>query len=179
MIVAIIPAKGGSSRLPNKNMHPVNGKPMLLYSLEYAKNCSLVDEIYVSTDSDEIAAYSEEQGVRVIRRGKELGGETPIVKVYHHAITQIDNSEITHVVGIQPDHPDRTVDLENTIKTILEKDYEEIISVDGQGVINGSLKIMNAKALLEGKIGAVATIMDDCTNIHYMEDLLEAEKNLK
>ncbi|MBA7490686.1 CMP-N,N'-diacetyllegionaminic acid synthase [subsurface metagenome] len=91
MIVAVIPAKGESSRFPNKNMHLLANKPMTYYSIKVAKESRLIEEIYVSTDSDEVAKYAEEQGAKVIRRGPDLGGETPVVEVYYHALQNLSN----------------------------------------------------------------------------------------
>jgi CMP-N,N'-diacetyllegionaminic acid synthase len=179
MIIAVIPAKGASSRLPNKNMQTIDGKPMIFYSLKIAKECELIDRVFVSTDSDEIEAYAKEQCVEVIRRGSELGGETPVVEVYAHALHALDNPSVELIVGIQPDHPDRKVELRDAIMYAIEKNYDEVITVDRDGHVNGSLKIMKAEALEYGRIGAVGTLMDDCTNVHYMSDLKTAETNLK
>jgi len=178
MIIAVIPAKKDSSRLPNKNMKLLNGKPMLYYSLGAAKECALIDKVYISTDSDEIEAYAVQNGAEIVRRGPELCGDVPIVKVYEHALQTINKPEIKYVVGIQADHPDRNLNLTDAINYILEKKFDEVITVDGQGTINGSLKIMDANALANGKIGAVGTMMDDCTNVHYLQDLQVAEKNI-
>ena len=178
MIIAVIPVKKDSSRLPNKNMSLINGKPMLYYSLKAAKECSLIDKVYVSTDSDEIEAYAKQNDAEVIRRGQDLCGDVPIVKVYEHAINMINDPGVKYVVGIQADHPDRKLDLEDAINYILDKKFDEVITVDGKGTINGSLKIMDAKSLINGKIGAVGTMMDDCTNVHYIDDLKAAESNI-
>jgi len=179
MIVAVIPAKGGSSRLPNKNMQLINGKPMIFYSIKVARDSDLIDKVYVSTDSDEIERYAIKEGVQVIRRGTELGGETPVVEVYKHAVKQLSDPAIQFVIGLQPDHPDRRIDIDDAIKYILQKGYDEVISVDGKGMVNGSFKVMKAEALINGRIGAVATLMDDCTNIHYLDELKLAENYIK
>lgn len=178
MIIAIIPAKGGSTRLPNKNMARVLGKPMLHYAIAYARACQAVSAVYVSTDSEEIADFSKKAGVEVIRRDSGLGGETPVVEVYAHALRSINNPSIKYVVGVQPDHPDRNADLDGILELIQSKNLDEIITVDKFGTVNGSLKVMKADALLHGRIGRVATIMDDCTNVHHPEDLVAAEQNL-
>ena len=68
MLIVVIPAKGGSSRLPNKNMVLLNDRPMLDYTVDDAKASRRADAIYVSTDSDAIAAHAIELGVEVIRR---------------------------------------------------------------------------------------------------------------
>ena len=54
MIVAVIPAKGGSKRLPNKNMHIINGKPLLEYTVRYVKESKLINDFYVTTDNKQI-----------------------------------------------------------------------------------------------------------------------------
>lgn len=178
MVIAVIPAKGDSKRLPNKNMQLINNKPMIYYSLKIAKECQLIDEIYVSTDSDDIEKYAIEQGVRVIRRGSELAGETPVVEVYLNALEILSDSSIKYVVGIQPDHPDRRLKLDDAINYAMNNGYDEVITINCQGHVNGSLKIMKAEALLNRRIGSVGTLMDDCTNVHNLDDLKKAEKNI-
>ena len=115
MIIAIIPAKGSSKRLPNKNMCLILNKPMLHYAIDYAKNSRKISKIYISTDDKNIAEYSKSQGIDVIFRSEDLGGETPLIDVYHHAISSLDLKEIKTVVGIQPDHPDRTISLDDSL----------------------------------------------------------------
>ena len=63
--LCIIPARGGSKRIPRKNVKPFLGKPMLAYSIEAAKNTGLFDEIMVSTDDDEIADVAKQYGAKV------------------------------------------------------------------------------------------------------------------
>lgn len=180
MIIAIIPAKGASNRMPEKNMYLLNGQPLIYYSIKYAQNSKLINNIYVSTDSDKIEKYAREMGLGVIRRGPELGGEAPIIDVYLHALNSLDDEGIEYIVGIQPDHPDRTVDLDASIKFVIGKKYDDIITIDSNGERNGSLKIMKAKALREKKLHVnIGAIVDNCTNIHTVEDLQLAEQKIK
>ena len=58
--VAIIPARGGSKRIPRKNIRPFAGKPIIGYSIETARESGLFDRIIVSTDDEEIAAVAKE-----------------------------------------------------------------------------------------------------------------------
>ena len=178
MIIALIPAKGESNRLADKNMQLVCGKPMIYFSIKAAKESRLIEKIYVSTDSNVIASYASSQGVEVIQRGHELAGETPVAEVYRHALEVLSDPLIEYVVAIQPDHPDRTIQLDHAINYALDKGYDDVLTVDGKGSVNGSVRIMKADALSNGRIGAVGTLMDDCTNVHYMDDLRAAEANL-
>ena len=63
--LCIIPARGGSKRIPRKNVKPFLGKPMLAYSIEAAKQSGLFDEIMVSTDDVEIAEVARQYGAKV------------------------------------------------------------------------------------------------------------------
>ena len=68
MRAAIIPARGGSQRIPRKNLLPFMGRPMLQWPVEAAGICGLFDRIIVTTDDDEIAAFAEQLGCVVHRR---------------------------------------------------------------------------------------------------------------
>ena len=63
--LAIIPARGGSKRIPRKNVKPFLGKPMLAYSIEAAIATGLFDEVMVSTDDVEIAEVARQYGAKV------------------------------------------------------------------------------------------------------------------
>jgi len=74
--VAIIPARGGSKRIPKKNIRFFCGKPMIAWSIEAAAKSGLFDRIIVSTDSDEIAQVSQKWGAEVpFMRPKELADD--------------------------------------------------------------------------------------------------------
>jgi N-acylneuraminate cytidylyltransferase len=65
MKIAVIPARGGSKRIPRKNIKPFYGKPMIAWSIEAAKASGLFDRIIVSTDDNEIAAVARQWGAEV------------------------------------------------------------------------------------------------------------------
>jgi len=75
-VIAIIPARKGSKRLPGKNLLPLGGKPLIVHSIEYAKNDKNIDKIYVSTDSDEIAEVAISNGALLLKRPEELAQDT-------------------------------------------------------------------------------------------------------
>jgi sialic acid synthase SpsE/GTP:adenosylcobinamide-phosphate guanylyltransferase len=179
MIICIIPAKGGSRRLENKNMRMINGKPMLYYSIMAAKKSKKIRKIYVSTDSPEIADYGRRMGVDIIMRPNRLVGDAPVTEVYRHALRQINSSEISYVVGLQPDHPDRSVDLDKAIRLMKENGYDDLFSIDAHGQKNGSLRIIKAVALSRNQTMLTGTIIDDCTNVHTFRELLRAERRIK
>lgn len=71
--VCIIPARGGSVRIPRKNISPFSGRPMLARAIDKAQACGLFDLIYVSTDDDEIASMAAGAGVRLHYRKPDDG----------------------------------------------------------------------------------------------------------
>lgn len=88
MKVAIIPARGGSKRIPRKNIKLFAGKPIIAYSIEAAQNCGLFDRVVVSTDDDEIAEVARSFGAAIpFLRPKELADDhTGTNEVVKHAI---------------------------------------------------------------------------------------------
>ncbi len=88
MRVAIIPARGGSKRIPRKNIKNFCGKPMIAYSIEAAQASGLFDKIIISTDDDEIASIAHSYGAEIpFMRPPELSDDhTATIPVIAHAI---------------------------------------------------------------------------------------------
>ena len=116
MKIAIIPARGKSKRILRKNIKPFNGKPIIAYSIEVAKQSKLFDDIIVTTDDEEIAAVAEQFGANApFRRPDELSDDfTPTIPVIKHAIEwyEANRSPIDYVCCIYATAPFvRTEDL--------------------------------------------------------------------
>lgn len=96
MKVAIIPARSGSKRLPRKNVLPVLGKPILSYPIAAVKECSLFDDVIVSTDDREIGEAALAAGVRVLKRPVELAADrATVVQVCLHVLEELRNERIS------------------------------------------------------------------------------------
>lgn len=89
--VAIIPARGGSKRIPRKNLKPFDGVPMIVRSIRTALDCGLFDQIVVSTDDEEIADVARAHGAQVpFVRPVELADDfTGTAAVIVHALNQL------------------------------------------------------------------------------------------
>lgn len=96
MKLAVIPARGGSKRIPRKNIRDFCGKPIIAYSIEAARQSNCFDRIIVSTDDEEISAVARDWGaetpfVRPAELANDYAGTIPVIK---HAIEWfIDNQE--------------------------------------------------------------------------------------
>jgi N-acylneuraminate cytidylyltransferase len=97
--LAIIPARGGSKGIPRKNVLPLLGKPLIVWTIEAAQQAALVSRIVVSTDDDEIAEVARAAGAEVIMRPAELAGDTiPTEPVVLHVVETLRERE-----GYAPD----------------------------------------------------------------------------
>lgn len=110
--IAIIPARGGSKRLPGKNILPLGGLPLLAHSILYAKaNSDIVDEVYVSTDDNQIKEVALVYGAKVIDRPASISGDLePTISSLQHVLKTID-SDVENVVLLQPTNPLRPFNL--------------------------------------------------------------------
>jgi CMP-N,N'-diacetyllegionaminic acid synthase len=90
-VLCVIPARGGSKRLPGKNIMPILGKPIISYTIGHAKDSRLIDRIVCSTDDASIAEVAASEGVQVIGRPPEISGDTaPIDDALRHAVRSLE-----------------------------------------------------------------------------------------
>ena len=95
MRVAIIPARGGSRRIPRKNIRQFHGKPIIAYSIEAAKASGVFDVVCVSTDDAEIAHVAMEYGAFVMQRPKRLAQDSVgTQEVMHDALNTLEDADV-------------------------------------------------------------------------------------
>lgn len=128
--IAIIPARGGSKKIKNKNSKFLNGQPLISYTIEAAKN-SKIHKVFVSTDSSKISSICKMLDVEVINRPMKLSTDkTLMLPVLQHAIKNI-NYEFDAVVTLQPTSPLRTSKHINAALRLYEADVhsDSLVSV--------------------------------------------------
>ena len=92
-IISIIPARGGSKGIPKKNIKQLFGKPLIVWTIKQALNSKYIDELYVSTDDEEIASISIKAGAKIIKRPKSISRDnTPTTPVLLHASEYLKNN---------------------------------------------------------------------------------------
>jgi len=129
--IAIIPARGGSKRLPGKNIKLFCGKPLIYYSIIAAAKAIGINNVYVSTDDEKIADVAKEYGATIIMRPTEIASDTATTtSALQHVLSQIQiNDHPDAVITLQPTNPLRKTDLiKNAIK-IFEQQKKSIDSV--------------------------------------------------
>lgn len=109
MKIAVIPARGGSKRIPRKNIRPFCGRPIIAYSIEAARDSGLFDEVVVSTDDEEIATVAREFGAATpFVRPKDISDDfTGTNAVVKHAVTWFmgQGNEVSHACCIYATAP--------------------------------------------------------------------------
>ncbi len=94
-VIAIIPARGGSKGIKNKNLQHVGGIPLVARTILACKQSGMVDDVYVSTDSSKIARVAIAYGAKVIERPSELALDaTSSESVLLHALQELENQNI-------------------------------------------------------------------------------------
>jgi CMP-N,N'-diacetyllegionaminic acid synthase len=153
--IATICARGGSKGLPGKNVRPFAGRPLIAHTIEQARACSLIDEVHVSTDDDEIAAIAREYGAQVpYRRPAELATDTAAkIPVIEHLVAHLESrgERIGLVVDLQPTSPLRTqqdladaiglaprADLIVTVTEPSHNPYYSLVEVQSDGTLRVS-----------------------------------------
>lgn len=133
-ILALIPARGGSKGIKDKNIVFLAGKPLIAYSIEAAKRSKYIDDIVVTTDSEKIAETSKQYGASVpFIRPAELAADTSkTIDAVLHAIKTLKTmgKEYDVLVLLQPTQPLRTNnDIDEAIKVYYKNREEGLVSV--------------------------------------------------
>ena len=134
-ILGVIPARGGSKSIPNKNIIELNGNPLIKYTIDAALESKLLTHCIVSTDSDAIASVAKSCGALVpFKRPDHLSGDDTLsLPVVQHAVQFMENDQqykYDAVIMLQPTSPLRlTSDIDNTINLLFDTNSDSVISV--------------------------------------------------
>lgn len=127
--LGLIPARGGSKTIPGKNLAPLDGRPLLAYTVEAALASAELARTVVSTESEEIARVAESLGAEVLRRPAELArDDTPMRDVVLHALRELGGCEI--LVLLQPTSPLRGAEhVDGAVRLLRETGADSVVSV--------------------------------------------------
>jgi len=128
--LAVIPARGGSKRLPRKNVLNLSGKPLISWSIEAAKQSRYIDDIVVSSDDDEILDIARSFNVTALKRPAKFSTDTATTfEVVEHLIKNFEK-QYTHLILLQPTSPLReSEDIDKAIEFLAKKNADAVVSV--------------------------------------------------
>jgi CMP-N,N'-diacetyllegionaminic acid synthase len=128
--LAIIPARGGSKRLPRKNVLDLAGKPLIAWTIDAAKSSKYIDSIVVTSDDAEILQVAKDLSVDTIKRPVELASDTATTfDAIEHTIQQV-HGKYDFVILLQPTSPLRTAKhIDEAIELLAHRNTDAVISV--------------------------------------------------
>lgn len=130
-ILGLIPARGGSKGIPNKNIVDVAGKPLIAYTIEAATASKYLDNVVVTTDSEIIATVSREYGASVpfLRPPYLSTDESKTIEAVIHALHTL-KEQFDYLVLLQPTHPLRkTKHIDEAIEQLINSNQTSLVSV--------------------------------------------------
>jgi CMP-N,N'-diacetyllegionaminic acid synthase len=155
-ILAVITARGGSKRIPRKNIQPLNGKPLLAWTVEVATQCKdLLHSVVLSTDDDEIAAIGRNYGAEVpFMRPTNLSDDDArslgVVQHATHFIERRDNVQMDWILLLQPTSPLRVaLDIRQVIDLAKTEECDSVVAVTESPIHPVYIKKIDAQGFLQ------------------------------
>ena len=182
-VLAIIPARAGSKRLPGKNMRVMHGKPLILWTVEEALKSQYIDSLIVSTDDKDVVQTVKPFPLQIIDRPTHLAAdESSIYDGIFHALEYFEPHD--WIILLQVTSPLRLVDdIDNAIKICSDRNAPSCISItENRPDANGAVYIAWTTWLREtnlfdtGRVTTYGMPKGRSVDIDHMEDFLEAER---
>lgn len=134
-VLALIPARGGSKGIKDKNIYDINGKPLIAYSIIAAQNSKYVDDVVITTDSEKIKGVAESYGANVpfLRPAELASDNSKTIDAVVHATNTLKELERDYdiLLLLQPTCPLRTTeDIDNSLELFVSKGCVALVSVN-------------------------------------------------
>jgi len=186
-IVGVIPARGGSKRLPGKNLHEVLGRPMLGWVIDAALASGRIDaaHLIVSSDDAAILEFADAAGVVALRRPDELAGDQvwtePVLRHAVEAWEERSGLVADVVVWLNASIPEVTAaHVAAVVDRLLDGGFREVLTVDGDGVLTSAARAMRREVLDQRALtAAAATVTGDFLDVHTLDDVGQVEARLR
>lgn len=127
-LIAMIPARMGSKRIPKKNLRYLFDKPLVQYPIDLTSNSNCFDSIWINTESDELGHFAVERGINFHKRPEELAGDNATNRDFTYEF--LKKHECDYVIMVNTTSPLLTQETMNTfIDYVNENDFDVILSV--------------------------------------------------
>jgi CMP-N-acetylneuraminic acid synthetase len=184
-VVAVIPARGGSKRLPRKNIVPILGRPLIGWAIEAVLASSFVSpgEVYVSTEDAEIASVARSFGAGVIARPPELArDEVWTDQVIQQAVLTLEaeSKPVDIVLWMNACAPEiQAADIDRAIQKLLQENLREVFAVDARLNSTSVVRAVRRETLFQNRLSVrCGVLVLDYVDIHYPDDVQRAERRL-
>ncbi|MDZ4752395.1 MAG: hypothetical protein SGI87_12320 [Flavobacteriales bacterium] len=180
-IIAIIPARGGSKRLPGKNIYPFKGKPLMVHTIDACRNSKYIQEIFVSSDDDEILRVAADNDCVPLKRPDLLADEkTPKVIAIRQAVEDplvSAQGKPDIIIVPQANSPEISAEqMDSGFELMFKHNLWEVMSANPNGVQNAAFRIVKYHALFNDFLSAhCGFVIAESTDVHTLEDLKKLE----
>lgn len=176
-IVAIIPARKGSKRLRHKNIYPLQGKPLIEYSIEAALSSKYIDEtnLFISTDFDEVVDIANKFQVKVVDRPPHLALDDvwtqDVVNHLDDTLQFLKDDDL--IIIVQANSPQVTPQvIDECITKLIEHQLWEVNTVDSNLINNGAVQVIRKRLRNHsGKANYNGVVITDWVDVHTLEDI--------
>lgn len=178
--VGLIAARLGSKRLPRKNILSLKGKPLISYAINACKKSKYITEVYVSTESSEIAEIAREYGAKIVTRPRDLAEDNvPTQNVFEHFSNTIKDFDV--LVSIQANSPQITPEkIDEAVEKLINNNLWEVRSVTSDGIENGALWALKKDTIFWHRLSVYfGVVTDDSIDIHTRDDFKKVEEMMK
>ena len=179
-IYVIIPARGGSKRLPRKNIYPVCGIPMLRWSVLASQNSKYIDKCFVTTEDEEILKIAENAGANILKRPAHLSDDhvfkqAAIIDATQQILSAGYEPDI--IISLQANSPQvKETDLDNAIEKFVRYDRNELFSVDNNLIQNAAFRIMKTNYVFQESLSTKCGVfIANYLDVHTVEDVKKVE----
>ena len=180
-ITAIIPARGGSKRLPRKNIFPIWGKPMLSWSIKSAQQSKYISDVWVTTEDEEIKNVAKQYGANVHDRDPFLSGDNIYKMEAIRACFSAIDSGHDIVISLQANSPEITPKLlDDAIEIFIREERNELMSVGPNMMQNAAFRIMRSWYVFQKDLSTKSGVyVCDIHDVHNLEDVKFIESRTK
>ncbi|MEY8518860.1 acylneuraminate cytidylyltransferase family protein [Lachnospiraceae bacterium 29-84] len=174
-VLALIPARGGSKGIPKKNVIDLCGRPLISYSIKAGRQSRYVDDVVVTTDSEEIAEVSKAYGADVpfLRPGELASDTAKTIDAVLHAIDslRIRNREYDILALLQPTQPlRRAKDIDRALETYMDHGMQDVVSVKKVQEHPVLMRTIAQKGKLENLLKRNSTVRRQDMPVYYLVD---------
>lgn len=187
--ILIMPVKFKSLRLKNKNILPIKGMPMFVYTMMAINKSKKIDKFYVSTESNKIIKICKKYKIDFIRRPYYLARpESEKQSVIVHGLKNLAKIKIKPkvVISLQANSPQTKMkDIHNALNFFHRRLYpnypiKELISVGNDNIQNASFRIMTYKAAFQRSLSTkIGVFFSNCLDIHTYNDYIKVKKSIE
>ena len=180
-IVAIIPARGNSKRLPRKNIVNLWGQPMLSWAIKACKETSYAVQPYVSSEDDEILHVAKSYGADIHKRDASLSEDNvfkqDVIRVAAKYVAEQSGHKPDIIISLQANSPQiRPWHIDNAIHILQQYNRDEIFSVDNNLMQNAAFRVMRYDYVFQRDLSTnCGVFICDLLDVHTQEDIDKLE----